>query len=71
MKTYRANGKLLLTGEYRVLQGAKALALPLRLGQTMQSDVLEIKNGIIHWDAMTTKGLWFTAMLDKHDFSVR
>ena len=71
MKTYRANGKLLLTGEYLVLQGAKALALPLRLGQTMRSDVLEIKNGIIHWDAMTTKGLWFTAMLDKHDFSVR
>ncbi|MGN0032725.1 MAG: GYDIA family GHMP kinase [Candidatus Limimorpha sp.] len=71
MKTYRANGKLLLTGEYLVLQGSKALALPLRVGQTMEADILPIRNGIIHWDAMTTKGLWFTAMLDKHDFSVR
>ena len=35
MNTYRANGKLLLTGEYLVLKGALALALPTKLGQTM------------------------------------
>ncbi|MBQ5958803.1 MAG: hypothetical protein IJL44_06435 [Bacteroidales bacterium] len=34
MKTYTANGKLLLTGEYLVLKGAVALALPTRLGQS-------------------------------------
>lgn len=33
---FRANGKLLLSGEYLVLDGALALALPTRLGQTLQ-----------------------------------
>ncbi len=33
MQTYRANGKLLLTGEYFVLDGAKALAVPTKRGQ--------------------------------------
>ena len=33
--TYRANGKLLLTGEYLVLHGAKAIALPLKVGQQL------------------------------------
>ncbi|MDX2002838.1 MAG: GYDIA family GHMP kinase [Chitinophagales bacterium] len=35
-ETYYAHGKLLLTGEYFVLDGAKALALPLMLGQRME-----------------------------------
>ena len=35
MKTYTANGKLLLTGEYLVLKGAVALALPTKLGQSL------------------------------------
>ena len=33
MLNYRANGKLLLTSEYAITQGAKGLALPARLGQ--------------------------------------
>lgn len=37
MKTnYYSNGKLLLTGEYLVLRGAEALALPLKRGQSLQ-----------------------------------
>lgn len=35
-KTFRANGKLLLTGEYFVLDGALALALPTQLGQSLE-----------------------------------
>lgn len=35
-KTFRANGKLLLTGEYFVLDGALALALPTKLGQSLE-----------------------------------
>ncbi len=41
-KTFKANGKLMLTGEYFVLHGAKALALPVNKGQQMQ--VEEINN---------------------------
>ncbi|MEM8583538.1 MAG: GYDIA family GHMP kinase [Bacteroidota bacterium] len=36
MSLYSAHGKLLLTGEYLVLDGAKALAIPTRFGQQMQ-----------------------------------
>lgn len=34
-KTYHSNGKLLLTAEYVVLDGAKALALPTNYGQSL------------------------------------
>lgn len=33
---YYAHGKFLLTGEYTVLHGAQAIALPLKLGQVMR-----------------------------------
>ena len=35
MSRYSSHGKFLLTGEYLVLKGALALALPLKLGQSM------------------------------------
>lgn len=35
MNRFYSHGKFLLTGEYLVLEGALALALPLKLGQTM------------------------------------
>ena len=35
MKHYYSNGKLLLTGEYVVLEGALALAIPTRYGQSL------------------------------------
>ena len=36
MKRFYSNGKLLLTGEYVVLDGAIALALPTKMGQTLE-----------------------------------
>lgn len=71
MEKFRANGKFLLTGEYLVLQGASALALPLKLGQSLEVNTLNINNGVIHWDAFTPKGFWFSAMLNKSDLTVR
>lgn len=71
MEKFRANGKFLLTGEYLVLQGATALALPLKLGQSLEVNTLNINNGVIHWDAFTPKGFWFSAMLNKSDLTVR
>ena len=44
MNTYRANGKLLLTGEYLVLKGALALAMPLKLGQSLEVLQIETNN---------------------------
>lgn len=65
-----ANGKFLLSGEYLVLQGARALALPLNLGQSLEVTTINDVNGMIHWDAYTPKGFWFASILSKYDFTV-
>ncbi len=70
MAKYRANGKFLLSGEYLVLQGARALALPLNLGQSLEVTTIDDENGMIHWDAYTPKGFWFASIFSKHDFTV-
>jgi len=55
---FYSNGKLLLTGEYLVLDGANALALPTKLGQTMK--VKSIKEPVIQWESLDENGLvWF------------
>ena len=61
MKCYRANGKLLLTGEYLVLKGALALALPTRFGQTLT--VRHCEDSLV-WNANKPNGHWFSAMLN-------
>ena len=70
MTKYHANGKFLLSGEYLVLQGARALALPLNLGQSLEVTTIDDTNGMIHWDAYTPKGFWFASIFSKHDFTV-
>lgn len=70
MAKYRANGKFLLSGEYLVLQGARALALPLKLGQSLEVKTIDIQEGMIHWDAYTPRGFWFAAIFSKFGFTV-
>ena len=48
---YKSNGKFLLTGEYLVLKGATALALPLKLGQSLDVETLEENENLIYWNA--------------------
>ena len=57
-KTYYSNGKLLITGEYVVLDGAKALALPTKFGQYL---IIEPgKNQQIIWKSFDSdKSIWF------------
>jgi len=57
-KTFYSNGKLLITGEYVVLDGAKALALPTKFGQNLIIE--EANNNIIHWKSHDHDGsIWF------------
>ena len=57
-KTFYSNGKLLITGEYVVLDGAKALALPTKFGQTLI--VEEGKDKIISWTSYDSdNSIWF------------
>ena len=71
---YKSNGKFLLTGEYLVLKGATALALPLKLGQSMDVEILDKNENLIYWDAYqpSHNGYkdWFSAVFDKTNFNV-
>lgn len=59
--TYRSNGKLLLTAEYAVLDGAKALAIPTKYGQSLK---VEANNSnLINWKSYNELGeVWFEAI---------
>ncbi len=50
MTTYYSNGKLLITGEYVVLDGALALALPTKFGQSLSIEPIEERK--IRWTAL-------------------
>lgn len=57
-QTFYSNGKLLITGEYLVLDGAKSLALPTKFGQYLKVNSGAI--GQIHWTSFDyDKSVWF------------
>lgn len=67
-KTFYSSGKLLLSGEYLVLVGALALAMPVRFGQKMT--VTEISGSkSIAWKTRLPDGLWFNARFRIPEFT--
>lgn len=63
MENFYSNGKLLLTGEYLVLDGAKSLAIPTKFGQDLI--VEKIKEPQLIWGSFTSAGeCWFEAVFD-------
>lgn len=57
-ETFYSNGKLLITGEYVVLNGAKAFALPTKFGQKLIVDQAE--GQAIYWKSYDHDGsIWF------------
>ena len=68
MSLYHSHGKFLLTGEYLVLRGALALALPLKLGQTLS---VETHHGTsLQWDAHKPDEHWFSVTLDPENLEI-
>ena len=60
----RANGKLLLTGEYFVLDGATALAIPVRYGQSLKVETHKRPNELV-WESRDWDGsVWFSAVYE-------
>ncbi|MFN8261558.1 MAG: GYDIA family GHMP kinase [Chitinophagales bacterium] len=60
MTTFHANGKLLLTGEYFILDGAVGLALPTKFGQTISVESSAEKG--IFWKSVDHENkVWFEA----------
>ncbi len=67
MTTFYSNGKLLLSAEYAVLDGALALALPTKHGQSLQ--VSPIKNTFSVWKSYdANEALWYKVHFTLTDF---
>ena len=67
-KEFYSNGKLLITGEYLVLDGAKALALPTKFGQNLI--VEKGRNQEIKWMSFDSDGsIWFEDTFSFSDIS--
>ncbi|MEP2936018.1 MAG: GYDIA family GHMP kinase [Gilvibacter sp.] len=62
--TFYSNGKLLISGEYVVLDGATALAIPTKFGQTLR--VKPKDDPSIVWESYSNEQkLWFKARMAK------
>lgn len=69
MKEFYSNGKLLLTGEYAILDGAMGLALPTKFGQYLS--VKKSNTGQINWKGLTDENTtWFTADITLKNFRI-
>ena len=65
--SFFSSGKLLITSEYAVIDGACALAVPTKLGQSMT--VIDNKELGIHWVAKDVDGnIWFEDHFHVNDF---
>jgi mevalonate kinase len=65
-----APGKLLITGEYAVLHGAKALAVPTRLSQHLKVTKGSSGRGF-HWLSREENGnVWFEAHFDRLNLDI-
>ena len=67
MDRFFGRGKLLLTGEYAVMDGALALALPVKLGQSLSVRSEPDSRRRIGWKSYSPDNApWFEAELDKN-----
>ncbi len=74
MSQFQTHGKFLLTGEYLVLKDALALAIPLKLGQTLSVETFPetsqktmqktFQETSLQWDAYKPNGPWFSVTLN-------
>ena len=68
--SYYAHGKLLLTSEYFVMDGAQALALPTQPGQSLH--VEDNDQGCLSWSSFDCEeAIWCKAECDLEDFQLR
>ncbi|GGF75743.1 GYDIA family GHMP kinase [Wenyingzhuangia marina] len=69
MQQFYSNGKLLISGEYLVLDGAVSLALPTKYGQSLE--VNDTITNTICWKSYTVdKECWFNAEFKIDDFGI-
>lgn len=69
MKKYYSNGKLLITGEYFVLDGATAFALPTKFGQYLE--VVSLDEPTLVWQSFNVDGTkWLEVVFRMSDLRI-
>jgi mevalonate kinase len=69
MQQYYSNGKLLITGEYLILDGAKGLALPTKFGQDLS--VKKINYPELAWESIDKNNTtWFSIKFQLPDLTI-
>ncbi|MBW8361618.1 MAG: hypothetical protein K0M56_05460 [Kaistella sp.] len=63
-------GKLLLTSEYVVLDGAFALAVPTQLGQEFFFEEFADEKPSIHWEAFHQEELWLKVEINHQNWEI-
>ena len=68
-KEFYSNGKLLLSGEYAILDGAMGLAIPTSYGQSLH--VTPTTSGFLEWTSLDENDkIWFSAKFHLKDLDV-
>lgn len=68
-KAFYSNGKLLLSGEYAILDGALGLAIPTSYGQSLR--VAPSHSGLLEWTSFDENDeVWFSAKFDLANLKV-
>ena len=68
-KEFYSNGKLLLSGEYAILDGALGLAIPTSYGQSLKATPTD--KAILEWKSFDENNdIWFSAEFKVEDLSV-
>jgi len=63
MSTYYSSGKLLITGEYLIIDGAESICIPTKKGQSLT--VQDTEDKIISWKSYDVDNcVWFECKLD-------
>ena len=69
MEVY-SNGKVLLTGEYVILDGALSLASPTKFGQYLKFN--ESQSNLINWKSINLDGnIWFECLIKSDSLEVK
>jgi mevalonate kinase len=70
MQRFYSNGKLLLSGEYLILDGATGLALPTTFGQEMLVSNFD-SEGVLFWESLDESGdSWFEGKFNLADLKL-
>ncbi|PIE50488.1 MAG: 30S ribosomal protein S6 [Flavobacteriales bacterium] len=70
MQKICSSGKLLLTSEYFVLDGALALAVPTKLGQAFFCEEINDSKSLISWEAQHLEQDWLKVIIDYQKWEI-